>query len=767
MDIDQRYKDPGLPIDARVEILLSQMTLEEKVAQLGSLMPNKILDTDGKFDPNKAETFLANGIGQISRIAGFSGLSPIEAAQAANEVQEFMVTKTRLGIPAIIHEECLSGYMGKGGTTYPQSIGVAATFDPALLERETTEIRKQLRAIGAHLALSPVLDVARDLRWGRVEETFGEDPYLVAAMAVAYVRGLQGDDLRHGIIATLKHFAGHGMSEGGRNHAPVNVSPREFREMFLFPYEAAIRLANAGSVMNAYHDIDGYPCGASYELLTEILRGELGFDGIVISDYFSIKYLRTDHHLVDNDQDAAIAALEAGLDVELPETDCYKWLVSACTEGRISVEAINQAVRRVLTCKFKLGLFEQCFVEVEKVLEVFETPEQRKLALDVARKSIVLLKNENNILPLAKENFRSIAVIGPNAAATRNLLGDYAYTAHVNSKEDGIKIVSILEGLSSKLEPEIKVTYAQGCDIMDDSTEGFAEAVEIAKESDVAIVVVGGKSGLSGMGSGKVLEPDGESHDRTDITLTGAQEQLLKAVYETGTPTILVLVNGRPLSIPWAKENIPAIVEAWLPGEEGGNAVAEVLLGEYNPGGRLPVSIPKKIGQTPIYYNRKPISYNRDYVFEDGQALYPFGYGLSYTAFEYSNLEIAPSTVNSASYVEISFDLKNTGEVTGDEVVQLYVRDQVASRTRPIKELKGFLRICLKPQEQKRITFKLAVEQLAFYNREMRSVVEPGKFTAMIGASSEDIRLEGEFEVRGEEKLLGYSRTYFSEVEVN
>ena len=773
MDV-KLYQNPDAPIEARVEDLLQRMTLEEKVAQLGSIGPKELLDENGKFLPEQAAKQIPHGIGQITRLAGASGIEPEQAARAANELQEFLSKNTRLQIPAILHEECLSGFMAKGGTTYPQAIGMACTWEPELIQAMTNEIRKQLRAVVAHLGLSPVLDLARDYRWGRVEETFGEDPYLVAQMAVAYIKGLQGNDLRTGVIGTLKHFAGHGFSEGGRNHAPVNIGLRDLWETCLFPYEAAIRLAKAGSVMNAYHVLDGIPCAASKELLTDILRKELGFDGIVVADYSSIKMLHTEHKVAASLQEAGMMALEAGLDIELPKVECYgQYLIDAVNSGYLSVATVDRSVKRHLRMKFKLGLFENPYVNVNDVITVFETKEQRELARDIARKSIVLLKNENQLLPI-KKDIKSIAVIGPSANSTRNVLGDYAYSAHVNSPEDAVPVVSILEGIKAKVSSDVTINYAEGCGIMSRSKGGFPEAVEAAKKSDLAIVVVGGRSGLSGLINpqaisdvdftvrGIVTDTDGESHDRTTLDLYGVQEDLVKAIHATNVPTVVVLINGRPLSIEWIDQNIPAIVEAWLPGSEAGNAIADVLFGDYNPSGKLCVSIPREVGQMPVHYNRTPISYNRHYLHVNNKPLYEFGYGLSYTSFEYSNLQISPTETLAASEITIEFDLKNTGQVAGAEIAQLYINDEYASRSRPVKELKGFAKVQLEPGESKRIQIKLSTDQLAFYNKDFNLVVEPGKFNVMIGSSSEDIRLTGEFHIIGEAKEVNAERQFFS-----
>ncbi|HHV61661.1 MAG TPA: beta-glucosidase [Firmicutes bacterium] len=721
------------------------MTLEEKIAQLGSIWIRSLL-VDGRFSPEKARELLKNGIGQITRIAGASTLGPREAAEVANEIQRFLIQNTRLGIPAIVHEECLSGYMAMSATIFPQAIGMASTWDPELVEGIAAVIREQVRATGAHHGLAPVLDVARDPRWGRVEETFGEDPYLVSRMGVAYVRGLQGENFETGVIATLKHFAGHGFSEGGRNCAPVHVAPREFRDTFLRPFKAAVEEAKAGSVMNAYHDIDGIPCAASRELLTDILRGEWGFRGVVVSDYGTIEMLRTYHYVAASKKEAAKMAIEAGIDVELPDIDCYgEPLLEAVKEGLVAEATVDEAVRRHLRAKFSLGLFENPYVDPDRATSVFDTGEYREVALRAARESIVLLKNESNeneggLLPISK-SVKSIAVIGPSAASTRNLLGDYSYTAHLARDEDSVRVVSVLEGIKNKVSPGTVVRYAMGCDITGTSTAGFEEAVKAARESDVAVVVVGEKSGLS------ASDTTGEGRDRAELGLPGVQEDLVRAVCATGTPVVVVLVNGRPLTIGWLAGNVPAILEAWLPGEEGGNAIADVLFGDYNPAGRLPVSFPRDAGQIPVYYNRRPSSW-RDYVFTSSKPLFPFGHGLSYTRFEYENLQISPDKVGPAGEVIISFDVVNAGDRRGDEVAQVYVRDVVASVARPVKELKGFKRVTLEPGERRTLTFSISVmDDLAFHDKDMNLAVEPGAFEVMVGSSSEDIRLRGGFEV--------------------
>ncbi|MBT1280218.1 glycoside hydrolase family 3 N-terminal domain-containing protein [Thermoanaerobacter sp. CM-CNRG TB177] len=766
------YLDPKQPVEKKVENLLAQMTIEEKIAQLSGIWVYEILDDMMKFSYEKANRLMTHGIGQITRLGGASNLSPQETVKIANQIQKYLVENTRLGIPALIHEESCSGYMAKGATIFPQTIGVASTWNPKLVEKMASVIREQMKAVGARQALAPLLDVTRDPRWGRTEETFGEDPYLVMHMGVSYIRGLQTENLKEGVIATGKHFVGYGNSEGGMNWAPAHIPMRELYEIFLYPFEAAVKEAKLGSIMPGYHELDGIPCHKSKQLLTDILRKNWGFDGIVVSDYFAINQLYEYHRLASNKKEAAKLALEAGVDVELPSTDCYGLPIKELIEqGDIDIDFVNDAVRRILKAKFLLGLFENPYVDEKRVVEIFDTQEQRQLAYKIAQESIVLLKNESNLLPL-KKDLQSIAVIGPNADNIRNMIGDYAYPCHIESllemrekdnvfntplpegleaKDIYVPIVSVLQGIKEKVSPKTKVIYAKGCDVISDDTAGFNKAVEIAKQADVAIVVVGDRAGLTdGCTSG-------ESRDRADLNLPGVQEQLVKAIYETGTPVVVVLINGRPMSISWLAEKIPAIIEAWLPGEEGGRAIADVIFGDYNPGGKLPISIPCSVGQLPVYYYHKPsggrTNWKGDYVESSTKPLYPFGYGLSYTEFLYSNLNISnPKVSTQEGIIEISVDVKNIGKVKGDEVVQLYIHREFLSVTRPVKELKGFKRITLDVGEQKTVIFQLSSEQLGFYNEEMEYVVEPGRVEVMIGSSSEDIRLFGSFEIVGEVK---------------
>ncbi len=765
----ETYRDRTKQISTRVNDLLSRMNLDEKIAQLGSISVAPML-VNGKLSVKKAKEYMPNGIGQMTAVARASGLPAKELARVNNDTQKYLCEQTRLGIPAIVHEECLSGYRAKGATIFPQNIGLASTWDPELVGRITEVIRQQMRASGVHQGLAPVLDIARDPRWGRTEETFGEDPYLVSRMAVSYVKGLQGEDISRGVIATPKHFAGHGLPEGGLNCAPSHIPPRLFREVYLYPFEKAVKEGGVLSVMNAYHEIDGIPCGASKELLTDILRNEWGFDGIVVSDYGAVHQLMTVHKIAQDYAEAARLALVAGIDIELPKSFCYAEPLKAVVEsGAVSIEVIDRAVARILDIKFRLGLFENPYVEVAKAAIVIDIPLQRKLALEAARKSIILLKNEGSLLPLAKE-IRTIAVIGPNADSKRNMLGDYTFPSNagyemgIDEKTQKLKvvwkdselkagiidtpeIVTILAGIKAKASKKIKVAYAKGCETIGKSKNGFGRATEVAKSADVAVVVVGGESGL-------IPEcTSGEMRDSALLGLPGVQEDLVRAVVDTGTPVVLLLINGRPNALEWMAEKIPVIIEAWLPGEEGGNAIADVLFGNYNPGGKLPVSLPEQAGQIPVYYSHKPSGGRSsswgDYFDCVARPRFAFGHGLSYTTFQFSNLKISPKKVSNPGAVSVKVDIKNTGKMAGDEVVQLYINDVVATVTRPVKELKAFRRISLQPGVKATVEFSLPTELLAFYNTEMKRIVEPGMFIVMVGRSSADILLEGEFEVAG------------------
>jgi beta-glucosidase len=759
----QIYRDPAHTVEERAEDLLSRMSIDEKVAQLGGVWAMQLLQ-NGKFSANQARKLINNGIGQICRAGVGTTLSPEKIVDYVNDLQHFLMENTRLGIPAIVHEECLNGLNSKEATIFPQIIGMASTWNPALIGEMATIIRKQMMAAGIRQGLSPVLDIARDPRWGRIEETFGEDPYLTAEMGIAYVKALQGPDIKQGVIATLKHFIGYGKSEGGLNHAPADIPPRMLRDVYLYPFRRVIKEANALSIMNAYNEIDGIPCAASEELLTRILRDEWGFEGIVVSDYYAVIMLRQNHVIAETKEDAAKLALASGIDQELPNQDCMnEAFKDEIKSGKFPVELIDRSVRRVLKIKFMLGLFEEPYLERKDTGKIFDIPEHRKLALEAARESIVLLKNNGNILPLDK-GIRRLAVIGPNADNPRSQLGDYTYPAHVQVmgmtaftlectlppdelKPDKmtVPVVSILEGIRKKLPSLCEVTYASGCEFENDSTEGFARAVEAARSADAVVMVMGGKSGLT---------PEctcGEMRDRATLGLPQVQQNLVRAVLEAGKPVALVIVDGRPVAFDWMAEEVPAIIEAWLPGEEGGNAIADILFGDYNPAGKLPISFPRNTGQLPVYYGLKPTGgksqFWGEYVDSCAGPLFEFGFGLSYTQYLYRNLRIIPHRIPRTGKVKILADITNTGKKHGAEVVQLYINDVVASITRPVKELKGFERIYIKAGETRTVEFQIEGGELAFYDKSMKPAVEPGVFKVMIGASSRDIRLEGYFEV--------------------
>lgn len=777
------FMDTTLSTEERSTRLLSEMTLPEKLAQLGSFWVYQVID-GVIFNPDKASGLMADGIGQVTRVGGASNVTPKESAELNNAIQKWLVDHTRLKIPAVIHEEACSGYMANAATVFPQTIGVASTWDPQLAEAMAEIIRKQMRVVGAHHALAPVLDVARDARWGRVEETYGEDPYLVAKMGGAYIKGLQGDNLKTGIVATAKHFVGYGIAEGGMNWAPAHIPERELREVYLHPFEVAIKAFGLASIMNGYNELDGVPCASNRYLLTDILRDEWGFDGTVVSDYFAVNMLERHHNLTENKQESAKLALTAGIDIELPATDCYgQALLEAVESGYVSMDLIDTAVSRLLTQKFALGIFDNPYVETDSI--TFDTADERALAREIAQKSIVLLKNDQNLLPLSK-SIASIAIIGPNADNVRNLFGDYTYPAHIetlvesmdsnalgmpvpkgvtaDNLEEFIPAISILQGIKETVNSETSITYAKGCDVIGDSREGFESAVQVAKNADVAVMVMGDKAGLTNNCT------SGEARDRAVLDLPGVQQELVQAVYETGIPVVLLLLTGRPVTLNWMADEIPAILEAWFPSEEGGQAVADVLFGDVNPSGKLPITFPRAVGQVPIFYGHRPSGgksmWKIDYVETSTQALYPFGYGLSYTTFEYSNLRIEADNPTAGDIVTIHADVTNTGDRAGDEIVQLYTHTTRASVTRPVKELKGFQRVSLQSGETRTVTFEINVNQFAYYGVDMRYVVTPGKVEVMVGSSVKDLALQGEFVIGGDEVELK-EKTFFTNTSVS
>jgi beta-glucosidase len=756
-------------IDRRINQLLSQMTLDEKIAQLASCWTHELLN-GRSFSQDRASRIIGQGIGQITRPASDTDLEPRAVAALNNTIQNYLVKETRLGIPAIVHDECCSGYMGLGGSTYPQILGLASTFEPELARRMTTEIRKQMRSVGMHQGLAPVLDVARDSRWGRVEETFGEDPLLVSHFGTEYIRGLQGDSLATGgVMATGKHFVGHSFSQAGQNCAPVRLGLQDLWNVYLVPFRAAIQEAHMHTIMNAYPELDGEVVAASRRILTELLREKLGFQGLVVSDYQAIQMIHSYQRIAEDKSTAAALALNAGIDIELPTRECYgEPLREALETHEISLEVVDIAVERILRKKMELSLFENPFVEEGRVPELFETIDQRHLAREIARKSMVLLKN-NGVLPLSRD-LDTLAVIGPNADNETNLLGDYSYAAvfdlksgwmpghganfesvdAMHLKQHSIKIPTILSALKTAL-PAVNILHASGCDILGEDRSGFEAALQITRQAEVVILVLGDRSGLTPHCSA------GETRDSADLKLPGVQEELAEAVLACGKPVIVVLVTGRPYAINILAEKADAILEAWLPGEEGGPAVADTLLGLNNPGGKLAITFPRHAGQIPIFYSQKPSGgkshWYTDYVTVKASPLYPFGHGLSYTTFEYDQLSISKLSAKPGETLDISVRIRNTGKVSGEEVVQLYIQDEYGSIPRPVKELKGYTRLSLLPSESRKVTFQLPINLLAFYDLQQNHIVEGGAFNVMVGSSSEDIRCEGRFTVDGIGKM--------------
>lgn len=759
------YMDATAAIEDRVADLLGIMLLDEKLAQLGCLWSSSFV-ADGVFDPTEALKLMPHGIGQVTRIGGATALRPHESAEFMNAIQRAVIEHTRLGIPVFVHEEALAGLSQRDATVFPQALGLAATWDTSLLEQVAGVIRTQMLAVGARLALAPVMDVARDPRWGRVEETYGEDPVLAGTLAAAFVRGLQTNDLQRGVVATGKHFLGYGASTGGRNCGPVHVGQRELREVYAEPFGAAIRHAGLAAVMPSYSSVDGVPSTADRRVLANLLRSDLGFDGLVVSDYWAVNLLCTFHRIAASPGEAARLALLAGVDAELPALDYFAGPLKAEVEaGRVPQSAVDDAVRRVLRLKFRLGLFDRPYVDAAAAAAQFDTHEQRALARRSAAACAVLLKNDG-VLPLSR-TARRIAVIGPAADDQRLLQGDYHYPAHqevIFLRSD--KTASFDEAPAAKgayapgphFTPHVTplaalrralgdavVEYARGCGILDGRSE-IAAAVDAARRADVAVAVVGGKSGL--------MRPVtvGEGNDATSLDLTGVQEELVEALASTGTPLVVVVMSGRVHTLERIAERANALVWTAPSGEEGGAGLADILTGREDPSGRLPVSLPRSVGQVPVHVGKRAASYcavlSEGYVDCPSTPLFAFGHGLSYTTFAYSDLRIRAGTTREA--VEVTCVLANTGRASGHEVVQLYVSDDVAAVARPDQMLVGFARVSLDAGSSRRITFSVHPSRLAYYDIDMRFVTEPGSFTVQVGASSSDIRLRGSFELQGE-----------------
>ncbi|MGB7026506.1 MAG: glycoside hydrolase family 3 N-terminal domain-containing protein [Candidatus Acidiferrum sp.] len=744
------YRNPKLPIEQRIADLLSRMTLEEKIAQLEGVWENpqfmktpesRFVDDKGAFLPERAAVLLKDGIGEMSR-PGEVAAGPQEMAEFTNTMQKWVKENTRLGIPVLFHEECLHGHVAPGSTSFPSAIGLASTWDPGLIHDVFTAVAAEVRAQGAQECLAPVLDIARDPRWGRTEETYGEDPYLVSRIGVAAIEGFQGAgpfiDKSH-VLATAKHFAVHGQPEGGTNVGPGNYSERVIREYFLKPFKAAVQEAHVQSVMASYNEIDGIPSHSNKHLLTDILRHEWGFDGVLVSDYFGITELIRIHHVVGTKEAAAKLALESGVDVELPFPDAYPSLIEQVKDGKVSEAEVDRAVENILREKFRAGLFDDPYVDPGYAAKITNDAEHQKLALQTARETITLLKNQDHLLPLDASKYKHIAVIGPNAADLH--LGGYS-----NKPGRG---VSILQGIKNRVGTGTEVLYSEGVKITETlpdwdadkvvlgdpalNAKRIAEAVKVAQRADVIVLVLGGNEQTSR----EAWAPDHKG-DRVSLDLLGNQDDLVKAMLATHKPVVVLLIHGRPNSINYIAENVPAILDGWYLGQEGGTAAAEVLFGDYNPAGRLPITVPRSVGQLPDYYYQKP-SAKREYLDDSTKPLFPFGWGLSYSTFKYGNLRLAPDTIGPQGTTHVSVDVTNTGSVRGDEVVQLYIRDEISSVTRPVKEMRGFRRISLDPGQTKTVEFALGFEELSFLNRDMHRVVEPGAFKIMVGGNSVDL----------------------------
>jgi beta-glucosidase-like glycosyl hydrolase len=741
------YRDPAQPVDIRVTDLLARMTIDEKIAQLLGVWNQRtaIQRADGTFNPDGAKALIGDGIGQIARPSEIAGTpdrrtrTPREHAQFVNDAQKWLIANTRLGIPAMFHDEALHGLTAPRGTNFPVPIGLGSTWDPALVERVMAIVAREARARGSQHVLSPVVDLARDPRWGRIEETYGEDPYLVSRMGVAAVRGYQGRSLPLApdkVFATLKHFAGHGSHEAGINTAPPLVPERLLRSELLVPFEAAVKQAGAYMVMPAYNEIDGVPAHVNDWLLEQVLRREWGFQGMVVSDYFAVEQLITRHHVAHDKAEAAREALAAGVDLELPDPHGFPELKAMAHDGRVSPALIDRAVARMLRAKFLAGLFERPFVDPDEAERVTNTAEHQAAALEAARKSLVLLKNAGKLLPLDRSRIKTLAVIGPNAKGLH--LGGY-------SSNPG-RGVDALSGITAAAGSGVRVVHAEGVRITEHDADWTGDrvvmgdpalnrgriqkAVTIARGADVIITVIGTNESVS-----REAWADNHLGDVADLNLMSQQQDLVDALLALGKPVVAVLMNGRPLTTPALAEGVPAILEAWYAGQEGGTAIGEALFGDLNPGGKLAVTIPRHVGQLPIYYNRRPTSF-RDHLDLSREPLWPFGHGLSYSTFTLRNLKVTPDTIGPGGAASVSVDVANTGTRSGDEVVQLYIRDVVSSVTRPTKELRGFERLTLAPGQSRTVTFSLGPDALSLIDRDMRRVVEPGRFDVMVGTSS-------------------------------
>jgi beta-glucosidase len=759
------YKQPGAPVDARVEDLLGRMTLDEKIAQMQCLWQKKagVQNADTSFSADKASAAYPNGMGMFGRpsdrqlgaaaAAGDAGETahrgPRETAEYVNAVQKWAMERTRLGIPVLMHEEALHGYVAREATSFPQAIGLASSFDPLLATRVFSVAAREMRARGANLALAPVVDVAREPRWGRIEETYGEDPHLCGAMGKAAVIGFSGETLPLApdkVYATLKHMTGHGQPESGTNIGPANVGERTLREDFFPPFEKIIRETKIAAVMPSYNEIDGLPSHANRWLLTDVLRKEWGFQGVTVSDYMAVDELITRHHLAATPKEAALRALKAGVDIETPDPKGYLTLAELVREGKIPVKEVDAAVRRILKLKFQAGLFENPYADAAQADARTATPDAIALAREAARRSAVLLKNK-----VDERTGRNLLPLQPNKVGKMLLVGTHAKDTPIGGYSDVPRhVVSVYEGLQKEAQAQgFTLAYSEGVRLTEGRVWGkdeivftqpevnarlIAEAVEAAKSADTIVMVLGDNEQTA-----REAWADNHLGDRTTLDLIGQQNDLARAIFALNKPTVVLLLNGRPLSVNLLAQRADALLECWYMGQETGHAVADLLFGRANPGGKLPVTIARDTGQLPMFYNRKPSS-RRGYIDGTTTPLYPFGYGLSYTRFEISAPRLAQAriAVNGSTRVEV--DVRNTGKLRGDEVVQLYIRDDVSSVTRPLLELKGFQRVTLEPGEQRTLGFDIKPSDLWFYNAEMKRVVEPGTFSIFAGPNSVDLK---------------------------
>jgi len=758
------YKDPAQPIDARVKDLMARMTLEEKAAQLVGiwLTKNKIQTPEGEFSPEEASKNFPNGLGQISRPTDRKGAKPAtvidaaagaddgavnrnakETARYTNAAQKWAMEKTRLGIPLLMHDEALHGYVARDATSFPQAIALASTFDTELTEKIFAVAAREMRARGSNMALAPVVDVARDPRWGRIEETYGEDPHLCAEIGLAAIRGFQGATLplaKDKVFATLKHMTGHGQPENGTNVGPAQIAERTLRENFFPPFERAVKELPVRSVMPSYNEIDGVPSHANRWLLTKILREEWGYKGSVQSDYFAIKELIARHKLTTDLGQTAVMALHAGVDVELPDGEAYALIPQLVKAGRIPQFEVDAAVARVLTMKFEGGFFETPYCDEKTADAKTATPDAVALAREAARKAVVLLKNEKGLLPLDGKKIKRLALLGTHAKDTP--IGGYSdVPRHVVSIHEGLTAEAKAQGFQLDYAEAVRITekriWAQDeVKFVDPAVNAklIAEAVEVARKADVVVMVLGDNEQTS-----REAWADNHLGDRESLDLIGQQNDLAKAIFDLNKPTVVFLLNGRPLSINLLAERADAIIEGWYLGQETGNAAADVLFGRANPGGKLPVSIARDVGQLPIYYNRKPTA-RRGYLGGDTRPLYPFGFGLSYTTFDISAPRLAKTAIGQGESVRVEVEVTNTGKLAGDEVVQLYIHDEQASVTRPVLELKHFKRVTLAPGAKTTVSFEIKPADLSLWNLDMQRVVEPGDFSILVGPNSVDLK---------------------------